>query len=94
VDGTTDVTRTMHFGTPTERQRLCYTAVMKGHVDLGKAVFPEDTVGSKLDPVARLPLWNLGLDYNHGTGHGVGAFLNVHEGPQGISFRKRENEAV
>jgi Xaa-Pro aminopeptidase len=67
---------------------------MKGHIDLSKVVFPEDIDGSKLDPIARMPLWSFGLDFNHGTGHGVGAFLNVHEGPQGISFRKRPNEVV
>jgi Xaa-Pro aminopeptidase len=55
---------------------------------------PEGTLGSRIDCVARLPLWQAGLDYNHGTGHGVGSFLNVHEGPQGIGFRKRENEVV
>lgn len=57
-------------------------------------MFPEGTLGSRLDALARLPLWSNGLDYNHGTGHGVGAFLNVHEGPQSVSFRKRDNEVV
>lgn len=57
-------------------------------------MFPEGTVGTRLDTLARLPLWTAGLDFNHGTGHGVGAYLNVHEGPQGIGFRKKENEAV
>jgi Xaa-Pro aminopeptidase len=57
-------------------------------------VVPEGTLGSRFDAVARSALWKLGLDYNHGTGHGVGAFLNVHEGPQGIGFRPRDNEAV
>eukprot|EP01032_Pedospumella_encystans_P009398 gene9398-11062_t len=92
LDGTTDVTRTMHFGTPTERMKQCYTAVLKGHIGLDRLVFPEGTLGSRFDCIARLPLWDLGLDFNHGTGHGVGSFLNVHEGPQGIGFRKRENE--
>eukprot|EP00605_Chrysophyceae_sp_TOSAG23-4_P002814 GSChrysophyteH1.ASY1.ANO1.3099.1 assembled CDS len=93
LDGTTDVTRTMHYGTPTERMMECYTMVLKGHIALAQLVFPEGTVGSRFDSVARIPLWQAGLDYNHGTGHGVGAYLNVHEGPQGIGFRKRENEA-
>lgn len=57
-------------------------------------MFPELTLGSRLDSIARVPLWSAGLDYNHGTGHGVGAFLNVHEGPQGIGFRRRDNEIV
>ena len=67
---------------------------IQGHIALARLVFPEGTLGSRLDCVARLPLWTAGLDYNHGTGHGVGAYLNVHEGPQGIGFRKRENEVV
>jgi len=92
-DGTTDVTRTVHFGTPTAHQRACYTGVLKGHIALATAVFPEGTIGSRIDCLARQALWAMGLDYNHGTGHGVGAFLNVHEGPQGIGFRRRENEA-
>ena len=57
-------------------------------------MIPEGTLGSRFDSVARMPLWQLGLDYNHGTGHGVGSYLNVHEGPQGIGFRKKENEVV
>ena len=94
LDGTTDVTRTMHFGPePTTRMIDCYTMVLKGHIALATVVFPEGTVGSRIDAVARMSLWQAGLDYNHGTGHGVGTFLNVHEGPQGIGFRKRENEA-
>lgn len=86
-DGTTDVTRTLHFGRPTPHQIACYTAVLRGHVDLAMAKFPEGVVGSRLDTVARLPLWSLGLDYRHGTGHGVGHCLNVHEGPHSISYR-------
>jgi len=66
----------------------------QGHIALDRLVVPEGTLGSRFDCVARLPLWELGLDYNHGTGHGVGSFLNVHEGPQGIGFRKKENEVV
>ncbi|CAM9181008.1 unnamed protein product [Ectocarpus sp. 6 AP-2014] len=92
TDGTTDVTRTVHFGSPTEHQRRCFTLVLKGHIALARAVFPEDTMGSKLDVLARLALWEAGLDYRHGTGHGVGAFLNVHEGPHGIHCRIRPNE--
>jgi len=92
IDGTTDVTRTNHYGTPTQRMIDCYTSVLKGHIALARLVFPEGTLGSRIDAAARIPLWEMGLDYNHGTGHGVGAFLNVHEGPQGIGFRKRDNE--
>ena len=93
VDGTTDVTRTLHFGNkPTQRMKDCYTAVLQGHIGLARLVFPEGTLGSRFDAIARLPLWGAGLDYLHGTGHGVGAFLNVHEGPQGIGYRKRDNE--
>eukprot|EP00850_Spirogloea_muscicola_P012933 SM000085S23283 [mRNA] locus=s85:569174:575979:+ [translate_table: standard] len=84
VDGTTDVTRTVHFGAPLQRERECFT---RGHIALDRAVFPEGTPGFVLDVLARRPLWSIGLDYRHGTGHGVGAALNVHEGPQGISPR-------
>ncbi|XP_039140309.1 aminopeptidase P2 [Dioscorea cayenensis subsp. rotundata] len=87
VDGTTDITRTVHFGEPSSRQKECYTRVLKGHIALDQAVFPENTPGFVLDVLARSSLWKVGLDYRHGTGHGVGAALNVHEGPQGISFR-------
>ena len=83
--GTTDITRTMHFGTPTEHQKQCYTAVLQGHIALDMAVYPEGTPGCALDTLARMPLWKKGLNYRHGTGHGVGAALNVHEGPQSIS---------
>jgi Xaa-Pro aminopeptidase len=68
--------------------------LLQGHIALARAVFPEGTIGSRIDCLARVPLWTAGLDYNHGTGHGVGAFLNVHEGPQGIGFRFKENEMV
>ncbi|KAJ2487872.1 hypothetical protein EV174_000303 [Coemansia sp. RSA 2320] len=87
LDGTTDVTRTYHFGTPTAWERECFTRVLKGHIALDRAVFPSGTSGYALDPLARLALWELGLDYRHGTGHGVGSFLNVHEGPQGVGMR-------
>ncbi|CAA6659117.1 unnamed protein product [Spirodela intermedia] len=87
VDGTTDITRTVHFGEPTSRQMDCFTRVLQGHIAIDQAVFPERTPGFVLDALARIPLWKIGLDYRHGTGHGVGAALNVHEGPQSISFR-------
>eukprot|EP00249_Psilotum_nudum_P015510 c25365_g1_i1 orf=143-2239(+) len=87
LDGTTDVTRTMHFGKPSAHEKACYTRVLKGHIALDTAVFPNGTNGHALDILARIPLWQDGLDYGHGTGHGVGSYLNVHEGPHLISFR-------
>ncbi|KAG2395139.1 uncharacterized protein HKW66_Vig0074850 [Vigna angularis] len=87
VDGTTDITRTVHFGKPTAREKECFTRVLQGHIALDQAVFPENTPGFVLDAFARSFLWRVGLDYRHGTGHGVGAALNVHEGPQSISHR-------
>ncbi|KAJ1947526.1 hypothetical protein GGF37_000291 [Kickxella alabastrina] len=92
-DGTTDVTRTCHFGSPSPWQRECFTRVLKGHIALDRAVFPAGTSGFVLDPLARLPLWELGLDFRHGTGHGVGSFLNVHEGPQGVGMRRNYLDA-
>jgi Xaa-Pro aminopeptidase len=89
LDGTTDVTRTLHFGTPTPYEKLCYTRVLQGHIRLSAAVFPAGASGIALDAFARAPLWQSGLDYRHGTGHGVGAFLNVHEGPFGIAKEQR-----
>ena len=83
-DGTTDVTRTVHFGTPTPEQKHIYTRVLQGHLALAKAVFPEGTPGLLLDAYTRGPLWQDGLQYGHGTGHGIGAYLNVHEGPAQI----------
>jgi Xaa-Pro aminopeptidase len=85
LGGTTDDTRTVSIGTPTERQRRLYTLVLRSHIALARQKFPEGTSGTVLDGVTRSLLWNAGLDYGHGTGHGVGAFLNVHEGPQRIS---------
>jgi Xaa-Pro aminopeptidase len=85
ADGTTDVTRTMIVGRPSEEMRDRFTRVLKGHIALAVARFPEGTPGAALDCLARKPLWDAGLDYDHGTGHGVGAFLSVHEGPQNIS---------
>jgi Xaa-Pro aminopeptidase len=85
VDGTTDITRTVAIGTPTAEHRDRYTRVLKGHIALATAHFPKGTTGSQLDALARQPLWEMGLDYDHGTGHGVGSYLGVHEGPQRIS---------
>ncbi|KAH7566447.1 hypothetical protein JRO89_XS08G0163700 [Xanthoceras sorbifolium] len=89
LDGTTDITRTVHFGKPSAHEKACYTAVLKGHIALGNMRFPNGTTGHALDIVARVPLWKDGLDYRHGTGHGIGSYLNVHEGPHLISFRPR-----
>ena len=85
LDGTTDITRTVAIGEPTEQMRDRFTRVLKGHIAIATAVFPKGTRGSQLDSFARRPLWEAGLDYAHGTGHGVGSFLAVHEGPQRIS---------
>ena len=84
-DGTTDITRTVPIGAPTAEMRDRFTRVLKGHIAIATAIFPKGTRGSQLDSFARRPLWEAGLDYAHGTGHGVGAFLAVHEGPQRIS---------
>lgn len=90
-DGTTDITRTVFIGTaqdqPTAAMRAHFTRVLKGHIALDRAIFPEGTRGLDLDVLARDALWQVGLDYAHGTGHGVGCYLSVHEGPQGISSR-------
>lgn len=91
LDGTTDITRTFCKGVPTKEQRTHYTLVLKGHIALASVRFPYGTIGAQLDALARQYLWGQGLDYAHGTGHGVGSFLNVHEGPQGIS---KLNKAV
>lgn len=85
LDGTTDITRTVAIGPPSEEYRDRYTRVLQGHIALAMAKFPEGTTGSQLDALARAPLWAMGLDYDHGTGHGVGSYLGVHEGPQRIS---------
>ncbi|MFY9287599.1 MAG: aminopeptidase P family protein [Alphaproteobacteria bacterium] len=89
LDGTTDVTRTISIGAPTAEMRDRFTRVLKGHIALASIRFPEGTTGADLDVLARQPLWAVGLDYNHGTGHGVGTYLGVHEGPQGISKRNK-----
>src|SRR5437763_723143 len=85
LDGTTDITRTIAIGTPTDEMRDRFTRVLKGHIALALARFPKGTTGSQLDAFARRALWEEGLDYDHGTGHGVGSYLGVHEGPQRIS---------
>ncbi len=85
TDGTTDVTRTLAIGDPSDDMRARFTLVLKGHIALASARFPKGTTGSQLDALARRPLWEAGLDYDHGTGHGVGCFLSVHEGPVRIS---------
>lgn len=88
-DGTTDITRTVAVGPLTEQMKTDYTLVLKGHISLAMAIFPQGTRGSQLDILARKALWDRGLNYLHGTGHGIGHFLNVHEGPQNI--RMNEN---
>jgi len=87
LDGTTDITRTVCFGNATEFQRECYTRVLKGQIQLVNSIFPNKLVGNYLDSFARKALWDVGLDYQHGTGHGIGSYLNVHEGPSGITWR-------
>ncbi len=84
LDGTTDITRTLALGTPSEEAIKMYTLVLKGHIGLANLKFPEGTRGNQLDVMARQPLWQYGLNYRHGTGHGVGFFMNVHEGPHSI----------
>ncbi|GJE53543.1 MULTISPECIES: aminopeptidase P family protein [Methylobacterium] len=85
ADGTTDITRTVAVGTPTEEMRDRFTRVLQGHIAIARAVFPKGTTGAQIDAFARRPLWEAGLEFDHGTGHGVGAFLSVHEGPQRIA---------
>ncbi|KAI1638831.1 putative Xaa-pro aminopeptidase P [Biscogniauxia mediterranea] len=94
LDGTTDTTRTVHFGQPTEAEIEAYTLVLKGNIALDMAVFPKGTTGFALDCLARQHLWQQGLDYRHGTGHGVGSYLNVHEGPIGIGTRVQFSEVA
>ena len=86
-DGTTDITRTIAVGDPGAQARDRFTRVLKAHIALATMRFPEGTTGDRLDAVARAPLWQAGLDFDHGTGHGVGSYLGVHEGPQSISGR-------
>ncbi|TFY77773.1 hypothetical protein EWM64_g6237 [Hericium alpestre] len=105
LDGTTDVTRTWHFGTPTDEEKHALTRVLQGHIAIDTAIFPNGTSGMQsplmlrytsidIDTWARRALWQDGLDYRHGTGHGVGHFLNVHEGPQGIGTRIAYNSTA
>ncbi len=89
LGGTTDITRVIPIGTPSAEQKRDYTLVLKGMIALSQAVFAKGLSGQQLDVVARMPLWQAGLDFGHGTGHGVGYFMNVHEGPQSISWRTR-----
>ena len=84
-DGTTDLTRTIAIGRPTSLMRDRFTRVLKGHIAIARAVFPKGTSGAQIDAMARAPLWRVGLDFDHGTGHGVGSYLSVHEGPHRIS---------
>ncbi|CAF4891639.1 unnamed protein product [Pieris macdunnoughi] len=92
LDGTTDITRTRHMSSPTDMQRLTFTRVMKGFISLATVVFPKGTTGNILETLARKSLWDVGLNYAHGTGHGVGHFLNVHEGPSGIGSALMAND--
>lgn len=89
LGGTTDITRVIPIGTPSAEQKRDYTLVLKGMIALSQAVFAKGISGQQLDVLARMPLWQAGLDFGHGTGHGVGYFMNVHEGPQSISWRTR-----
>lgn len=91
LDGTTDITRTIAIGTPSDEQKTCFTLVLKGMIAVSRARFPRGCAGRDLDALARAPLWREGLDYDHGTGHGVGVYLSVHEGPQRLS---RTSEVV
>jgi Xaa-Pro aminopeptidase len=90
LDGTTDVTRTVAIGLPTAEMRDRFTRVLKGHAGIATARFPVGTSGGQLDSLARQPLWDVGLDFDHGTGHGVGAYLGVHEGPHRIAKRSAD----
>jgi Xaa-Pro aminopeptidase len=86
-DGTTDITRTIAVGIPTEEMRDRFTRVLKGHIAIARAVFPDGATGAQLDSFARQHLWSAGVDFDHGTGHGIGSYLSVHEGPASISKR-------
>ena len=92
--GTTDVTRTIALGPVAEEEKRMFTLVLKGHLALGAARFPHGASGENLDVLARLPLWELGMDYNHGTGHGVGYILSVHEGPQSFRLRSADGRRI
>jgi Xaa-Pro aminopeptidase len=86
LDGTTDITRTIALGKPTSEQKDRFTRILKGHIMLAMTRFPRGTAGNQLDTITRKPLWDINQNYGHGTGHGIGAYLNVHEGPQAISY--------
>ena len=88
LDGTTDITRTIPLGELTEEEKKCFTLVLKGHIAVAQAQFPHGTRGAQIDAFARIALWKEGYTYNHGTGHGIGHFLNVHEGPQNIRLEE------
>ena len=92
LDGTTDVTRTIAIGTPSDEMRDRFTRVLKGHIAIATTRFPVGTTGAQLDVLARHALWQAGLDFDHGTGHGVGSYLNVHEGPHSISKRQQTQD--
>ncbi|MCD8287531.1 MAG: aminopeptidase P family protein, partial [Porphyromonadaceae bacterium] len=94
LDGTTDITRTIVLGPLTEEERRDYTLVLKGHIGIATAIFPEGTRGDQIDVLARRHLWNVFRNYLHGTGHGVGHFLNVHEGPQNIRLEQNNTPLV
>lgn len=88
LDGTTDITRTIPLGELTDEEKKCFTLVLKGHIAIAQAQFPHGTRGAQIDAFARIALWREGYTYNHGTGHGIGHFLNVHEGPQNIRLEE------
>lgn len=88
LDGTTDITRTIPLGELTDEEKKCFTLVLKGHIAIAQAQFPHGTRGAQIDAFARIALWKEGYTYNHGTGHGIGHFLNVHEGPQNIRLEE------
>lgn len=94
LDGTTDITRTITLSTPSQEEKRNFTLVLKGHIQLARAKFPKGTTGGQLDTLARMHLWEHGLNYGHGTGHGVGFFLNVHEPPQGFAPGSSERANV
>nr|XP_042909521.1 xaa-Pro aminopeptidase 1 isoform X2 [Parasteatoda tepidariorum] len=92
IDGTTDVARTYFFGTPSQYEKECFTRVLKGHIAISSAVFPKHIKGQMLDTLARKSLWEVGLNYMHKTGHGVGAYLTVHEGPTEIDWKTNPDD--
>ncbi|MBV1902673.1 MAG: M24 family metallopeptidase, partial [Marinosulfonomonas sp.] len=85
LDGTTDITRTIAIGQPSDEHRRCFTRVLQGMIAISRLRFAKGRAGQHIEAIARIPLWMAGQDFDHGTGHGVGAYLSVHEGPQGLS---------